>query len=400
MMKSLLKNCAKSLIVVAVLINVVGCNHSPVRNPFAGRPEPKLGELPALSVKQPSTKASVAWSKNALSKQEPFSKLLPMVNAKTIFAADHTGKVIALDRKTGASLWSSSTGEKFTAGPSLMNNATLLLATKDAKVIALDANSGHTLWSAKVSSEVLAPPASASGVVLVHAIDGTVSALNGKNGEELWHVVQSTPSLTLRYTSAPVIAGNNVLVGFSTGKLLALNLQSGLIEWERTISIPRGRSELQRMVDISADPIVADNTAYVITYQGNLAAVNTVSGDLLWEREISSYQNMAIDKQHLYVTDNSHHLWAIDRETGATIWKQITLAERYITGPAVMKDVIAVGDRGGYVHFVSAHNGHLLNRFEFSGKLYQNPIVRGNEIIVNNSKGNIAAITLLPKRSS
>ncbi|MBS0286171.1 MAG: outer membrane protein assembly factor BamB [Proteobacteria bacterium] len=376
---------------LTLTLGLTGCGQSPVRNPFAGRAEPKLGELPPAAHSKNITK--VAWSTGTLSKQERFTKLIPYVSGENVFAADHSGKVVALNNKTGKKLWSSNTGKKFSAGPTLVDNM-LMLTTSDAKVVALDATSGHLLWETKVTSEVLASPGGKNGIVLVHANDGSVSAINAKNGEKIWVVDQSTPSLTLHFSSSPVVVGERVLVGYSTGKLLALNLHSGVIEWERAISLPQGRSEIQRMVDISADPLVVDDTAYVITYQGKMAAVNIQSGNLMWEREISSYQNMAMHGDLLFVTDNAHNLWAINRQTGATHWKQSALAERYITGPAVVSGMVAVADRGGYIHFLSTHKGHIMNRTHLSGKIYQRPISVGNELIVNAYNGKLAALTV------
>lgn len=390
-MKKQLIKLTSAIVIMGTFLNLTGCAQSPVRNPFAGRVEPKLGELPALSANS-LEKVQVNWSTSLLGKQDRFSKLKPLVYANNIFAADHAGKVVALAKESGKKHWTVNTGKKFIAGPTLAGNI-LLLTTKDAYVVALDAATGHQLWEKKVTSEVLAPPASSNGTVLVHAIDGTVMALSAKTGEELWQVAQSTPSLTLRYSSAPIIANNVALVGFAAGKLLAFNLENGLIEWERVISIPRGRSELQRMVDISADPIVIGKSAYVVTYQGKLAAVDITGGDLLWERDISAYQDMAFDNEHLYVTDNDYNLWAINRHTGETMWKQTVLASRYITGPAVINDKVIVADREGYLHFLAANNGHLLERLRVSGKVYQGPIAMEHELIVSSHNGKLAVIS-------
>jgi outer membrane protein assembly factor BamB len=389
MTKQLIKLCMSALVVGALLVNS-GCNQSPIRNPFAGRQEPKLGELPPLGTKDRDI-AMVSWSSNALSKQERFSKLIPFVTNDMVYAADHSGKVVALNRGNGKKVFSNNTGYKFIAGPSVAENL-ILLATKDAKIIALDKATGHLAWEAKISSEVLASPTGKQGIVLVHANDGSVSALNAKNGQTIWHVDQTTPTLTLRYSSAPVIANDKVLVGLSSGKLIALNLHSGLIEWERTISIPKGRSELQRMVDISADPVMTGDSIYVITYQGKLAGVNVGNGDLLWERDVSSYQNMALLNDTLFVTDNEHNLWAIDRHNGSTLWKQNKLAHRYITGPATLGNMVVVGDRGGYLHFLSAEKGLLMGRMSVSGKIYQSPLTMGKEVLVSSHNGKMAAV--------
>lgn len=393
MMKAILKGFSV-VVVGSLLLQTVGCGQSPVRNPFAGRQEPKVGDLPELSQVRMAPEASIAWTNSTLSKQEYFTKLRPFINDQTLYGADHSGKVVALDIQNGKKLWSVNTGRKWIAGPTLCNNQ-LLLTTKDAMVVALDPNNGHTLWESKVSSEVLAPPSGEKGIVLVHAIDGSVTALEAKNGKSLWRVDQSSvPSLTLRYSSSPVVSGNTVLVGFATGKLQALDINSGLMEWERSITQPRGRSELQRMVDISADPIIVGNTVFAINYQGKLAAVNVQSGNLLWERELSSYQNIAADHHYVYVTDTAHNLWAIEQETGKTSWKQDALHDRYITGPAVVKGNVVVADRGGYLHFVDSRDGHLLNRLNVKGKYYQEPVSHANGVWVHAQNGKIAAVQL------
>lgn len=391
------KNNLKKIKIVpfALLIGVLaGCSQSPVRNPFAGRSEPELGALPPIQMTEMKSRLTkVAWSNGALSKQVRFSKLQPYLTGETVFAADHSGKVIALDRLSGKTFWKVNTRKKFSAGPFLVENH-LLLTTTDAKVIALDARSGREIWEKKVSSEVLAPLAGDQGIVIAHATDGSVMALTVREGNEVWRVDHSTPALTLRFCSAPIVVDDKVLVGFSTGKMLAFDLHTGTIAWERAISIPRGRSEIQRMVDISADPIVMGETVYAITYQGKLAAVNITTGDLLWERDLSSYQNMAQAGDLLFITDNEHQLWAIDRFSGSIVWKQDALAKRYITGPAVMNNNVVVADRAGYLHYVDVSNGHVIDREYVSGKFYQSPIRMGDALLVSGFSGKMVALNL------
>ena len=217
-------------------------------------------------------------------------------------------------------------------------------------------------------------------------------ALSERKGEALWQVTQSTPALSLHFASSPVITQNKAIVGSASGKLMALHLKTGLVAWERTVSTPRGRSEIKRMVDISADPIVTEDAVYAITYQGKLAALDLEDGNLMWERDISAYQNMAVDAKQIYITDNQYHLWAIDRQSGAIVWKQEGLASRYITGPCVYQGVITVGDKAGYIHMVAADTGHLHDRFKWQGKIYQTPTSTGKGVLVSNHQGKLAAI--------
>lgn len=397
-----LKKIAQQSVAIGLgtaLLLTAGCSALPFRNPLALRTEPKLGELPPIAENTYGETAALAWTDHSLSKLPRFTKLVPSVAQDRLYAADHKGTVVALDRSTGKKIWRVNTSHKFTAGPKILDNSLVLLATAQGKIVALDISTGQVAWESKVSSEVLGAPVGGNGVVLAHAIDGSVTALDSKAGELLWRVDQSTPALTLHSSSAPVIFEDKAVVGFANGKLAALNLQTGLIEWERTVSLPRGRSEVQRMVDITADPIVDHNVVYAITYQGKLAAVNITTGDLLWDRELSSYHNMAIDKQHIYVTDNEHHLWAIDKQTGTTLWKQVALGQRYITGPTVVNDRVVVADRAGYIHAIASKNGNVIDRTRVSGKFYQDPVAYGQQFYFNAYNGKLAAFNLIREPS-
>ncbi len=65
------------------------------------------------------------------------------------------------------------------------------------------------------------------------------------------------------------------------------------------VTSPSGRTDIQRMVDISADPVVKDDLVYVVCYHGNLAAFTIKTGQLVWERKISSYAGIAVEKNNI-----------------------------------------------------------------------------------------------------
>lgn len=389
-MNKLVKSAMKYCLIGAMAFSIVACNQSPVRNPLAGRKEPKLSPLPTIAEKAP-VHAQVAWSANVLAKQDPYVNLKPTVSENGLYAADKKGNLVLLDTTTGKVRWQKNVGEKLNAGPAIVND-TLLVASHQAKVLAYDKQTGEKRWEAKVPSAIAAAPGGSEQVVLVHTVDGTLTALNIKNGERLWQAEHSTPTLTLSFSSRPQVINNKVLVGLSSGKLMAFDLHDGQTQWERLLSMPRGRSELQRMVDISADPVIVDDVVYAINYSGKLSAVQISSSALLWERDISAHQNMAVNDNTLFITDNNHHLWAVDRHTGVTQWKQDALSARYITGPVANQQVVVVADRGGYVHYLSAETGNIINRTKLSGKFYQNPVSDGNQFFVRSSQGKVTAL--------
>ena len=131
------------------------------------------------------------------------------------------------------------------------------MGSSDAEVVALNSENGELLWKSEVSSEVLSVPVIANGIVIVRTTDGAVIALNEKTGAKLWSYEHNAPALSVRGIGTPIIVEDNVIEGYDNGKLMALRLADGKYVWETSIVIPKGRSEVERLVDLDVDPIEA-----------------------------------------------------------------------------------------------------------------------------------------------
>ncbi len=321
-------------------------------------------------------------------------KLVPYVHEGNVFVAEREGEVKALSADNGRTIWSSDTELNISGGPGA-GAGLVLIGTSDGEVVALDAASGEKRWQARVSSEVLSVPKAAQGVVVVHTIDGKLFALSADNGKQLWAYDRSIPVLTLHGSSSPVINGSAVFCGFSNGRLVAFDLQDGRLLWEATVSVPSGRSELERMVDIDGDPLALGGLIFVATFQGDLAAIVENTGEVIWRRSLSSYAGLGGDFQQLYVTDDEDHIWAIDPRNGAALWKQEKMYGRKLTAPVPMGRYVLVGDYEGYVHVLSPEDGSIIGRIRIGDDpISTPPVVVGDVAYVLGDGGDLAAITV------
>jgi len=153
-------------------------------------------------------------------------------------------------------------------------------------------------------------------------------------------------------------------VGFSTGELVAYNLETGKVIWDVAVAIPSGRTDLERVVDIDGVFAVNDDTIYVASYHGRLAAVSLSDGRLVWSRELSSYTGVVADDKQIYVTDDKSFVWGLDITSGATLWRQEKLADRYLVTPAIVDNWVVVADVGGYVYWLSKEDGDILAQLD------------------------------------
>lgn len=311
-----------------------------------------------------------------------------------VLVADREGLVEALDAATGKVLWKVDTELPVSAGPGAGEDI-LVVGTSDAELLALDLASGEERWRQPASSEVLAVPQVWAGTVVAHSIDGSLMALEADSGERRWVYQLPVPTLTLRGTSAPLIGGGLVISGFASGKLVALDMDSGRLVWETSVTAPSGRSELERMVDIDADPVLYDGVLYVGTYQGDLAAVSEITGAVLWRRDLSCYAGLSVDWRRVYVTDSDDVVWAIDPRNGAALWKQDRMQRRRLSAPALVDDYLVVGDYEGYLHWLSKDDGEFVARTRVgSAPISTKPRVVDEVVYVYGDKGDLAALSI------
>jgi len=286
------------------------------------------------------------------------------------YFVDTTGYITVLDANTGARVWRAKPSAGHDAqdpstllsGALAVSNDLVLAGTREGKLLALDAAHGSLRWQAVLSSEVLAPPTVEAGVVMVHSNDGRLYALSMVDGHDLWTYDSSVPALSLRGSSRPLIADGRVIGGLDNGKVVALTSSDGQVQWETTVAVPEGRSELDRLVDIDADPLYVEGVVFAAAYHGRVVALSALSGRILWARDISAHTGMAVSGDLLIVSASDGTVWALDRGTGSVLWRQDELVDRTITAPVIQSGQIAIGDAEGFIHWLTPDDGTFVAR--------------------------------------
>lgn len=244
-------------------------------------------------------------------------------------------------------------------------------------------------------------PKTGNGVVVVHTVDGKLFGFDATEGKQIWIYDRSVPVLTLHGSGSPVISADMVICGFSSGKLVGLDLASGTVRWETNLGIPSGRSELERMVDIDGDPLVVGSAIFATTFQGDMAAVSRDSGQVYWRKKLSSFVGPGADWRSLYVADAAGQVWAIQPNSGAALWKNSDLLNRWLSPPVVLGEYVIVGDFEGYVHWLSSSDGRLVGRVRVGDDpISSRPVVYNDRLYVYSDGGTLAAMTVLVKDSS
>lgn len=292
-----------------------------------------------------------------------FSKLMPEYAYDKVFIASRDGIVKALDPATGKELWKTDLEREVYArlsGGLTAAYGKIFVGNENGEVIALDESSGEELWRVAVNGEVLAAPATDNNLVIVNTSRGMLIALNQSTGEQKWTISTEVPSLTLRGDSAPVTVSGGVFWGTANGRLAAAIVERGQLIWQQPVGTPKGATEIDRLVDVDASPIILGGTLYTIGINGQLIGIDLRSGKPTWKRNYSSAVDMASDGSRLFVVTDKDHLAAVDARSGTELWSTDKLEHRLLTAPAIIDGYVVVGDTEGYLHWLDRATGDFV----------------------------------------
>ena len=320
-------------------------------------------------------------------KKKDYLKLKPQIQNNIIYVANPNGMVKALYVKDGKEKWLHQIKQEVVSGPTVVGPY-VAVSTNTSSLVVLDKQTGRELWRAKSSSEILAPVAIGNEKLIAKTIDGKVLTYSAATGKLLWSIDHGAPNLILKASASPVIVGSMVLIGFADGKLEAFDVNTGRTIWQRSIGYAAGSSDVERLVDIDADPIVRGDIAYLASYQGYVGALSLSSGEFIWRKPASVYKDILLNGNILYVTDSKDVLWSFDSKTGQINWKQPALKARGLTSPVLVgKNTLAVGDQTGYIHFFTADTGRLIGRQHLAAGIDSMPASTGNDLYVLTNNG-------------
>ncbi len=200
----------------------------------------------------------------------------PAVEGGTVYAGTEAGTLYALEAESGDTLWTHDAGGQIFAAPTVADRTVFvtgedrdalrgtILALRatdgeevwryapngpnafvsaitvadgrafvgmgDGLVRALDAGNGAEVWTFRTRSQFspLTIPAFADGDLFVVDGGGAVRRLDGDRGTGRWRF--QYPSAFL--TGSPLVIGDRVVVGLQDGRVVAIDVDSGLQVWE------------------------------------------------------------------------------------------------------------------------------------------------------------------------
>jgi len=349
----------------------------------AGSAPPKPAALQNFT---PLVKVAQVW-RTQLS--GPVSRTLRMHGSATSVAVVTDGGSIQVIAAANGSLVSQSAVQDEVVAGTGFDGAVVAIVTASNQLVAVSGE--QLLWRAQLPARSYTQPLVAGGRVFVLLADQRVSAFDARNGAEVWTQRYSGEPLVLAHPGLLTAVGNALMVGVGE-RLVAMNPDNGQTAWDVSLAQPRGVDEIERLVDLVAEPAVIGSVVCARAFQASVSCVDINARTRLWSVTSDGANGVSGDAQAVYSTDSVGRITAWTTATGVELWTSALLLHRGLTTPLALGKTLVVGDSQGYMHWLSRDTGSVMARLPTDGSaIVGAPLLVNGTLIAITAKGGVFA---------
>lgn len=346
------------------------------------------------------------WKTSVSGADDNTRLVAPVADATNLYLMDGDHAIVAINQKTGKTLWEfeptipDGDDDSFGGGLAL-SNGRVLVATPYGKLYALDSTSGQLLWE----KDGFLPLAGGATVVgntgFVPNIDNTLLAFDTTTGEILWRHVGFRNTSALFGVSPPAYANGLLFAGYSNGELYAIRATDGITAWSEGLSSILTKEGLDTIAHVRGLPIIDNNAVFAISHSGRMLALDIASGRLIWDKNMGSANTPWLAGNMLYTTTIEGSIIAVHTSNGLVNWR--TPIARFEdekdkedaiawSAPVMANGQLWVVNSLGEVITLNPKDGTITATHKLGGKLYIAPMVVNDTLYIVANDGTIHAL--------
>ena len=321
----------------------------------------------------------------------------PIVHNGKIFVLDTQATVSAFSAGNGTRVWQTNltpphekAGEGFGGGVAAEGD-TVYAATGFGQVVALTAAGGKVKWTKTLGVPVRNAPTVAGGRIFLVTTEGRFYCLSAANGDELWSYRGLPEKATLMSNVSPAVSGKIVVAPFSSGEVVAFNVENGQPVWSESLVRGRTRSPLNSLNNTSR-PVIADGVLYALGHSGRIVATKIKDGRRLWQGNIAGVQAPYVAGNAVFVIDTSGQMMALSRTDGKARWVTRLPRARRWSGPVLAGGKLWAGSSKGLVGGVDPRTGIIKTRRDVGEKIFIPPLVVAGRMYLLSDDADLIAL--------
>lgn len=331
----------------------------------------------------------------------------PVVGGGLVFTLDSRTRVTATTTG-GAVAWTSDiapaleTRDSVSGGGLAYEGGRVYATSGFGELVALDAASGGILWRQRVDAPIGGGPAVQNGVVYVLGRNDIGWAVRGSDGKVLWQTSGTPSTAGVMGVSVPAVQGDTVIFPFASGQLLAADRNTGATLWTAQIAGMRIGRAIANIRDVTGDPVISGGMVYGGTSSGRINAVELDSGIEAWSARDGANSPVVVAGGSVFAVNDQAELIRLDAATGGVIWR---VALPYYTterirrqdrihahfGPVLAGRRLFVVSSDGVMRVFDPNSGSLIGQAQIPGGAAAAPAVAGQTVYVVSRNGQLHA---------
>ena len=337
-------------------------------------------------------------------KDRPLSSQ-PVIDEKYIYTIDTTAKVSSIDKNNGKKIWNITLKKKIKEkgilnGGLAVNKDFLVVTTGYGNVFVINKNNGKIIWDKNIQSPIRAAPVISANIAFFLTKDNRLYAHNLSAGDLLWTHSGLEEISTFLGSSVPVVSKGIIIVTYSSGEVYALNVINGNVIWNMNLSLYTQSASMENISDIRANPIVHNDTVYVISYNGKMISIDLNTGKRNWESNIGGVQTPWVVSNFIYVLSKDNELICLTTDQGKIVWVSKLIDSLNVenqdniinwTGPLLAGRMLIVSGSHGIIASISPYSGKFLGAINLKNSIDVSAIVSDKTVFFLTVKGDLLA---------
>ena len=315
------------------------------------------------------------------------SALPPTVAGTHIYLPLVGGRVLCLDRATGALLWSSDPGGVISAPIAVAGNSVFIATSRVAddgsvaggSLRAVDSATGLTVWVKDYQRPFTSSVVAGADRLYIGSADGAFYALSSKSGDVLWKV--ETQDIV---RGSALVTDHAIYFGGDDGAVRAIEPERGQLIWK-----------FQTGGKVGGQPSIDERTVYFGAGDGYVYSIESQTGKLRWRSRTGAAVEASpvIVGDRILVASFDNFVYALARSTGDRLWKR-RLENRLSSAPIVDGDANLVAPlRGDYVAVFLNADGRRVNIYQLEKdfEIVADPSFSDSMLVLATNKGLVVA---------
>ena len=267
----------------------------------------------------------------------------------------------------------------------------LIVADNVSKIFSIDSDSGNLIWSKKSDYPFNSQIKIDKDKFFVVDYKNILRCFYINDGSECWKV-QTEDSFTVSNSKYSIIIKSNLVIfNNSIGDITAVNISSGLIEWQ----LPTQKSSIiNETYNFNYSKLISDGKSiFFSNNKDQFFSVDLSSGTTNWINKVSSTLDPIIVGDYIFTISDSGYFFTFQKKEGniiriKDIYKDYDLKKRKKVRPAgftIGNNKLYLSNTDGNLLVIDLKSGNIITIKKITRGLISKPYINnGNLFIVKN----------------